>query len=127
MAVFWVGILFVSLFFAYTVKEGGMHMDIIAMLNEYIRSELLIITPVLYVIAKAVSLSSIEDKWIPWILMGVSIALSGLYTFSVTDVSTLSNLLMAIFSTIVQGILLSGTAIFGGILGQLLKEKRIKS
>lgn len=103
-------------------------MDIIATLNEYIRSELLIITPVLYVIAKAITMSSsIEDKYIPWILIVVSVVLAGLYTFSVTDTSSFHQILMAAFSTIVQGILLSGTAVFGGILGKMIQERKTKN
>lgn len=99
-------------------------MDILELFNQYIRSELLIITPVLYVIAKAVSNSKTDDKQIPWILMGVSVVLAGLYIFATSDISTISQFSMALFSTLVQGILLSGAAVFGGILGNLMMPKK---
>ena len=50
-------------------------------LNEYIKPELLVLIPVLYLIGVAVKKSKIADKFIPWILGGVSVALSALWIF----------------------------------------------
>lgn len=99
-------------------------MDIIEMLNQYTRAELLIITPVLYVIARVISTSEMDNNFIPWILMGISIVLAGLYTFATVSITGFPQVLMALFTTLVQGILLSGTAIFGGILKDLIKTKK---
>ena len=99
-------------------------MDIIALLNEYIKSELLVLTPVLYVLAKMLENSHLDNERIPWIVLAAAVFLAGLYTFAKTDISTLAGFLMALFSTIVQGVLLSGTAIFGGILGKLIVKNK---
>lgn len=97
--------------------------DIVSLVNEYIRSELLIVTPVLYIIARIMENSHMNRERIPWLLLLISVVLAALYTFAASDVSSLAHILMAIFSSIVQGVLLSGTAIFGGILGSLTKKQ----
>ena len=99
-------------------------MQLISMFDQYITPELLIITPVLYVIARMLHQSHIKQEQLPWILLLISIVMAGLYTFATTDVSSMMKLLMALFTTIVQGVLLSGTAVFGGILGKLMSEKK---
>lgn len=99
-------------------------MDFVSMMNEYIRTELLIVTPVLYIIARMLENSKINNDRIPWVLLVISLILAGLYTFANTDVSTFPGFLMALFSTLVQGVLLSGTAVFGGILGKLVANKK---
>lgn len=99
-------------------------MDIIAMMQDYIKPELLIITPVLYVIAKIIDGSHLKNDIIPWVLLLISIVLAGLYTFATTDITTIPKLIMAIFVSLVQGVLLSGTAIFGGIIGNLMKKRK---
>lgn len=96
--------------------------DMTALINEYIRSELLIIVPVLYIIAKNLDSSSISKRWIPIILMLISVVLAGIYTFSTVDISTVRNVLMALFSTFVQGVLLSGTTVFSGLLANSMKK-----
>lgn len=97
-------------------------MDIISMMNEYLKTELLIITPVLYLIARYLKSSHVKTVYIPWILLGISVILSGLYIFASNPFNNATEVLMAIFTTIVQGILLSGTAVYGGILGQVTKQ-----
>ncbi|MEF9962583.1 MAG: phage holin family protein [Erysipelotrichaceae bacterium] len=96
-------------------------------MNEYIKSELLIIVPVLYVIARFMDASKVPNDKIPYVLMMVSILLAGIYTFSKIDIHSFQTILMAIFSTLVQGILLSGSAIFSGILFQSYTKNRKKN
>ncbi|WP_455789372.1 phage holin family protein [Amedibacillus sp. YH-ame10] len=93
-------------------------------MNSYIKSELLIITPVLYIIAKMMDNSHMDSKKIPWYLLLISIILSTLYTFANVDVSTRSLFMMAVFTSFVQGVLLAGTTVFGGILASLMKNKK---
>ncbi|MEG0264797.1 MAG: phage holin family protein [Erysipelotrichaceae bacterium] len=97
-----------------------------AMMNEYVKSELLVIVPVLYVIARFMDTSKVPNDKIPYVLMIVAVILSGFYTFATIDLKSFQAILMAIFSTIVQGILLSGSAIFSGILLQSYHKKRKK-
>ncbi|MEG0470604.1 phage holin family protein [Amedibacillus sp. YH-ame10] len=99
-------------------------MDFLQLMNSYIKSELLIITPVLYIIAKMMDNSHMDSKKIPWYLLLISIILSTLYTFANVDVSTRSLFMMAVFTSFVQGVLLAGTTVFGGILASLMKNKK---
>lgn len=99
-------------------------MDFTSLINEYIKSELLIVTPVLYVIARMLENSSVNRESIPWVLLAISITLAGLYTFATVDIRGVPSILMGLFSSLVQGVLLSGTAVFGGILGKLVMKKK---
>ncbi|MEG0274881.1 MAG: hypothetical protein RR690_07100, partial [Longicatena sp.] len=68
--------------------------------------------------------SHMDSKKIPWYLLLISIILSTLYTFANVDVSTRSLFMMAVFTSFVQGVLLAGTTVFGGILASLMKNKK---
>lgn len=98
--------------------------DFVALLNQYVRSKLLVVVPVLYVLAKILSPSKVPNRDIPPILLLISIILAGIYTFAVMPVNNLKAALMTIFSTLIQGILLSGSAVFSGILSNLVKAKK---
>lgn len=98
--------------------------EFVSLLNQYVRSELLAVVPVLYILAKILSSSKVPNQKIPVILLIVSITLAGIYTFAVMPVNSLKTILMAIFSSLIQGILLSGSAVFSGILGELMKAKK---
>lgn len=99
--------------------------DFIALFNQYVRSELLVIVPVLYVIANILSKSKIANTRIPMMLLTISVVLAGMYTFAVTPIHSFQTILMATFTTLIQGILLSGSAIFGGILKELAIAKKL--
>ena len=95
-----------------------------AMYQEYVKPELLIVTPILYILAKMMDNSHLDNRKIPWYLLIVSIILSSLYVFSTSDTSSFSKVLSALFTTVIQGVLLSGTTIYGGILGKLMMNKK---
>lgn len=76
--------------------------------NEFIKPELLVLVPVLYIIGLMIKNTElIEDKFIPIILGTVGVILSILY---VMDVATLS--LTGLFTGITQGILVAGVAVY---------------
>lgn len=93
-------------------------LTIVDLINKYVRSELLVLIPVLYIIAKVMDQSKIQNKYIPVILMVISVICSGVYTFSTVEIPNYRGILFAIFTSFVQGIILSGGAIFSGILMQ---------
>ena len=75
---------------------------------EYIKPELLILVPVLYIVGAMIKDSkSISNRWIPAILGGVGVFLSLLYVIGSTGFSA-----TAIFTAITQGILVAGTAVY---------------
>lgn len=92
-------------------------MDIILdLINKYVRAELMVLVPVLYILAKMIDKGKINNDKIPVIIGAIGILLSGIYTFSTVPIPNWHGALFAIFTSITQGILLSGGAIWGGII-----------
>ena len=77
-------------------------------MNDYIKTELLVLVPVLYAIGEFIKGSKINDKYIPLIIGGIGVVLSSVYVISVNGFSG-----MTIFSGITQGILCAGCAVYG--------------
>ena len=90
-------------------------------LNEYIKPELLVLVPVLYLIGAAIKKSNIADKFIPWILGGVSVALSAIWILANCALTNPAEVLTAIFTAITQGILIAGASVY---VNQLAKQAR---
>lgn len=86
---------------------------------EYIRPELLILVPVLYVLGAIIKDSAaIQNRYIPAILGGVGIALSLLYVLGTGDFSA-----TGVFTAITQGILVAGAAVYTNeLIVQLIKK-----
>lgn len=88
-------------------------------IQDFIKPELLILIPVLYLIGVAVKKSKIADKFIPLILGGVSIALCAVWVFANTQIGTGAEIATAIFTAITQGILIAGASVY---VNQLVKQ-----
>lgn len=88
-------------------------------LMEYIKPELLVLIPVLYLIGNAVKNSKIADKFIPFILGCVSILLAALWIFATTEMGGVSDVVMAMFTAITQGVLIAGASVY---VNQLVKQ-----
>lgn len=80
--------------------------------QEYIKSELLILMPVLYFIGIGLKKSKIPDKFIPLFLGIVSITLSTIWVFATSNVTCFKDVALAIFISITQGILLAGGSVY---------------
>ena len=89
------------------------------LLKDYIKPELLVLIPVLYLVGVAVKNSKIADKFIPWILGGVSVALSALWIFASSSITTAAEVALAIFTAVTQGILIAGASVY---VNQLVKQ-----
>ena len=87
--------------------------------NEFIKPELLVLIPVLYLIGMAVKKSKVADKFIPWILGGVSVALSALWILATSFPADASEAAMAVFTAITQGVLIAGASVY---VNQLVKQ-----
>ena len=55
--------------------------------QEYIKSELLILVPVLYIIGLGLKKSKLKDKWIPLVLGIISIALSAVWVVATSQIT----------------------------------------
>ena len=89
------------------------------MLKEFIRPELLILIPVLYLLGIALKKSFVADKHIPWVLGAVSIALSLIFIASTSVITGYQEVLLSIFTGVTQGVLCAGASVY---VNQLIKQ-----
>lgn len=87
--------------------------------QEYIKPELLILIPVLYLIGTAIKKSNISDKLIPWVLGVVSVILCGIWILANSPVTTGAEIATAIFTALTQGVLIAGASVY---VNQLIKQ-----
>ena len=88
-------------------------------IKEFIKPELLILIPVLYIVGAGIKKTKINDKFIPILLGSISIVLTGLYVYATSDLGNGKEVVLAIFTAITQGILLAGTSVYAN---QLYKQ-----
>ena len=94
-------------------------------ITDYIKPELLILVPVLYLIGAALKKSELRDKWIPLALGVMGIVLATLYTLCQTAVYALwTDVLSVIVTGIIQGVLCAGASVYvNQIIVQAKKEE----
>ncbi len=81
-------------------------------LEHFIKPELLILIPVLYITGIGLKKSRLKDALIPITLGAISIVLSTLWVISTSEISTLNDLFNALFISTTQGILCAGTSVY---------------
>ena len=92
--------------------------------EEYVKPELLILIPVLYLVGLAIKKSNIADKFIPFLLGVVGVFLSGLYLFATEDINGSQTVATAIFTAITQGVLVAGASVYANeLIKQAGKDK----
>ena len=84
--------------------------------QEYIRTELLVLIPVMYIIGMGLKRSKIADKHIPLILGTVSVILSALWIFATENLEGGKEILTAFFTAVTQGILAAGASVYASQL-----------
>ena len=81
-------------------------------ITEFIKPELIILIPVLYILGMALKKSDTKDKNIPFFLGGTSIFLCVMYVIATSDFTTIKETFMALFTGITQGILCAGGSVY---------------
>jgi hypothetical protein len=81
-------------------------------LEEFIKPELLILIPVLYIVGLGLKKSKLRDNLIPLVLGGISIILSAAWVIATSNISTLNDVAYAMFVSITQGILSAGASVY---------------
>ncbi len=85
--------------------------------KEFIKPEILILIPVLYLIGVMIkSTTLIKDKYIPLVLGIVGIVLVTVYILATEGAE---NIYMAVFTAVTQGILCAGASVY---VNQLVKQ-----
>ena len=92
-------------------------------LKEFIKPELLILIPVLYVVGIGLKKSKLSDTLIPLILGGIAILLSAAWVIATSDISTLKDVAYALFISVTQGILSAGASVYVNQLYVQSKKK----
>lgn len=86
----------------------------------YVKPELVVVAIVLYFIGMALKQSqTVQNKYIPIILGVIGIIICGIYVVATCSLSGTQNVAMAIFTAIVQGILVAGLSTY---VNQIIKQ-----
>ena len=81
-------------------------------LKEFVKPELLILIPVLYLIGDKIKNSIFKDNLIPIALGIFGIILSMIYVFATSEISGIKDVLMGIFISLTQGVLVAGCSVY---------------
>ena len=80
--------------------------------EDYIKTELLILIPVLYLIGIGLKKSEMPDRWIPLMLGVISVVLSAIWILATEEVADVRQLAAAVFTAITQGVLIAGASVY---------------
>lgn len=89
-------------------------------ITNYVKPELLVVAVVLYFIGMGLKhAQTVKDKYIPLILGGLGIALCAVWVLATCPISSGQEIAMAVFTAIVQGILVAGLSTY---INQTMKQ-----
>lgn len=95
-------------------------MELIEMLKEYIKPELIVVAVVLYFIGIGIKNTElIKDKYIPVILGILGVIISAIYIIATSTINGYQEILTVIFTSIIQGILVAGASVY---INQVIKQ-----
>lgn len=84
--------------------------------EQYIRPELLILVPVMYIFGMGLKRSKVTNRHIPLILGTASVILSALWVFATENPGNGKEILAAFFTAVTQGILAAGASVYANQL-----------
>lgn len=84
--------------------------------QDYIKTELLILIPVLYFIGIGLKKSKLPNKWIPVTLGVASVLLSAIWIVATTDIFGFREIAFAVFTAVTQGVLVAGASVYANQL-----------
>lgn len=87
-------------------------------LKEFIKPEFIVLIPVLYIIGMGIKKSAICDRLIPYILGGAGVLLCGAYVLATVSLRSWQDILLAVFTAVVQGILCAGASVYANQLAK---------
>lgn len=88
----------------------------------YVKPELIVVAVVLYFVGAGLKKSeAVADKYIPIILGAVGVALCAIWVLATCPIDTGQNIAMAVFTAIVQGILVAGLSTY---VNQIIKQSQ---
>lgn len=95
-------------------------MEYLEVIKEYVKPELLVVAIVLYFIGMGIkNTEKISDKYIPIILGIAGVVISAIYIVATSIFNGYQSVLMAIFTAIVQGVMVAGLSVYAN---QIIKQ-----
>ena len=95
--------------------------------QEYIRTELLILVPVLYIAGKGLKKSKIPDHKIPLLLGCMGVILSSVWIVATSEIRNMQEFFSAAFTAVTQGVLAAGASVYANQLYvQAQKAEKVK-
>lgn len=86
----------------------------------YVKPELIVVAVVLYFIGMGLKQAqTVKDKYIPLILGAAGIILCAVWVLATSPFNTMQDIAMAVFTAIVQGILVAGLSTY---INQIVKQ-----
>ena len=91
----------------------------------YVKPELVVVAIALYFIGVCLKeVLTVADKYIPAILGVIGIVICGIYVVATCDLKGTQNIAMAVFTAIVQGVLVAGLSNYANqIIKQMNKDE----
>lgn len=80
--------------------------------QDYIKTELLILVPVLYFVGIGLKKSRLPDRWIPVVLGITAVVLSAVWVMATADISGIREMASAFFTAVTQGVLVAGASVY---------------
>lgn len=88
----------------------------------YVKPELIVVAVVLYFVGAGLKKSeAVANKYIPIILGTVGVVLCAIWVLATCPIDTGQNIAMAVFTAIVQGILVAGLSTY---VNQIIKQSQ---
>lgn len=95
-------------------------MDITQVIQNYVKPELLVVAIVLYFVGIGIkNTKKIKDNYIPILLGALGVIISAIYVAATSVFNGYQSILMAIFTSLIQGILVAGLSVYAN---QLIKQ-----
>ncbi len=80
--------------------------------QDYIKTELLILVPVLYFVGIGLKKSKLPDRWIPFALGITAVVLSAIWVIATGDICGVKQAASALFTAVTQGVLVAGASVY---------------
>jgi len=88
-------------------------------INEFIKPELLVLIPVLYIVGAGLKKSELKDKYIPFTLGCAGVTLALMWVVSTSAILDFGSLCAGLFVAFTQGILCASASVYAN---QIIKQ-----
>lgn len=89
------------------------------MLKEFVKPELLVLVPVLYLVGAGLKKSELKDKLIPAVLGLAGVLLAAMYIAATGVFSGAQDVIAGAFAALTQGVLCAGASVY---VNQVIKQ-----